>query len=171
MNELSTGLSAPAFRDRRTSLIVFGILVILLGCLCALIAPLMVFSQVIVAQRGGGANYAAIIPGVVTYLAMAVAMIWLGIGSIMERRWARALLLILGWSWLAVGVFSLAMMFMVIPRVLAQMPPEARMIATAVALVMLGVIFLVVYAVALATTYAPAVRASRIYPAEALRYQ
>jgi putative ABC transport system permease protein len=35
----------------------------------------------------------------------------------------------------------------------------------------LGVIFLVVYAVALATTYAPAVRASRVYPAEALRYQ
>jgi putative ABC transport system permease protein len=35
----------------------------------------------------------------------------------------------------------------------------------------LGVIFLSVYAVALATTFAPAVRASRVYPAEALRYQ
>ena len=35
----------------------------------------------------------------------------------------------------------------------------------------LGVIFLAVYAVALLTTLAPAVRASRIYPAEALRYQ
>ena len=35
----------------------------------------------------------------------------------------------------------------------------------------LGVIFLVVYAVALATTLAPSVRASRVYPAEALRYQ
>jgi putative ABC transport system permease protein len=35
----------------------------------------------------------------------------------------------------------------------------------------LAVIFLFVYAVALATTLAPAVRASRIYPAEALRYQ
>jgi putative ABC transport system permease protein len=35
----------------------------------------------------------------------------------------------------------------------------------------LGIIFLAVYLVALATTFAPAVRASRIYPAEALRYQ
>jgi putative ABC transport system permease protein len=35
----------------------------------------------------------------------------------------------------------------------------------------LGVIFLVVYAVALAATLAPAVRASKIRPAEALRYQ
>jgi putative ABC transport system permease protein len=35
----------------------------------------------------------------------------------------------------------------------------------------LGVIFLAVYLVALATTLAPAIRASRIYPAEALRYQ
>jgi putative ABC transport system permease protein len=35
----------------------------------------------------------------------------------------------------------------------------------------LGAIFLLVYAVALATTLAPAARASRVYPAEALRYQ
>ena len=35
----------------------------------------------------------------------------------------------------------------------------------------LGLVFLVVYAVALLTTLAPALRASRVYPAEALRYQ
>jgi putative ABC transport system permease protein len=35
----------------------------------------------------------------------------------------------------------------------------------------LAIIFLVVYLVALATTFAPAYRASRTYPAEALRYQ
>jgi putative ABC transport system permease protein len=35
----------------------------------------------------------------------------------------------------------------------------------------LGIIFSVVYLVALATTWLPALRASRIYPAEALRYQ
>ena len=35
----------------------------------------------------------------------------------------------------------------------------------------MGIIFIAVYLVALATTYLPAVRASRVYPAEALRYQ
>jgi putative ABC transport system permease protein len=35
----------------------------------------------------------------------------------------------------------------------------------------LGVIFLAVYLTALVTTFAPAVRASRVYPAEALRYE
>ena len=35
----------------------------------------------------------------------------------------------------------------------------------------LGVIFVVVYVVALLATLAPAVRASRVHPAEALRYQ
>jgi putative ABC transport system permease protein len=34
-----------------------------------------------------------------------------------------------------------------------------------------AVVFLVVYAVALGTTFVPALRASRVYPAEALRYQ
>jgi putative ABC transport system permease protein len=37
--------------------------------------------------------------------------------------------------------------------------------------VMLCVIYILVYAVALATTYLPALRASRVYPAQALRYQ
>jgi ABC-type lipoprotein release transport system permease subunit len=33
------------------------------------------------------------------------------------------------------------------------------------------VVFLAVYLVAVATTLAPAMRAARVYPAEALRYQ
>jgi putative ABC transport system permease protein len=53
----------------------------------------------------------------------------------------------------------------------ARRQPSWENIAFDVPWLSLGVIFLVVYLVALATTFAPAVRASRIYPAEALRYQ
>jgi ABC-type lipoprotein release transport system permease subunit len=35
----------------------------------------------------------------------------------------------------------------------------------------LAIVYVLVYAVALGTSYLPALRASRIYPAEALRYQ
>jgi putative ABC transport system permease protein len=49
--------------------------------------------------------------------------------------------------------------------------PSWEHMAFAVPWLTLGVIFLAVYVVALATTLVPALRASRIYPAEALRYQ
>ncbi len=50
-------------------------------------------------------------------------------------------------------------------------PAELENLGFDVPWLTLGVIFLLVYAVAMATTLAPARRASRIYPAEALRYQ
>jgi putative ABC transport system permease protein len=53
----------------------------------------------------------------------------------------------------------------------AQRQPSWENLSFDVPWVNLGVIFLAVYLVALATTFAPALRASRIYPAEALRYQ
>jgi putative ABC transport system permease protein len=49
--------------------------------------------------------------------------------------------------------------------------PSWESLAFTVPWLALGVIFAVVYAVALLTTLAPALRASRVYPAEALRYQ
>ncbi|MBD0328824.1 MAG: ABC transporter permease [Thermoleophilia bacterium] len=49
--------------------------------------------------------------------------------------------------------------------------PSWSHLTLAVPWLSLAVIFLVVYAVALVATLAPAVRASRVYPAEALRYQ
>jgi putative ABC transport system permease protein len=49
--------------------------------------------------------------------------------------------------------------------------PSWDMLSFSVPWLNLALIFLIVYAVALLTTLAPAVRASRVYPAEALRYQ
>jgi putative ABC transport system permease protein len=52
-----------------------------------------------------------------------------------------------------------------------QSQPSWENLELVVPWVNLGVIFLVVYAVAVAATLAPAIRASKIQPAEALRYQ
>jgi putative ABC transport system permease protein len=52
-----------------------------------------------------------------------------------------------------------------------QSQPSWENLELVVPWVNLGLIFLVVYAVALAATLAPAIRASKIRPAEALRYQ
>ena len=49
--------------------------------------------------------------------------------------------------------------------------PSYQSVTLHVPWVNLGIVFTVVYLVALVTTLAPAVRASRIYPAEALRYE
>jgi putative ABC transport system permease protein len=53
----------------------------------------------------------------------------------------------------------------------AQHQPSWSNITFSPPWLMLGIIFLAVYAIALATSYMPARRASRVYPAEALRYQ
>lgn len=53
----------------------------------------------------------------------------------------------------------------------ARQSPSWSNIAFSPPWVALLVIFTAVYLIALATTYAPARRASRVFPAEALRYQ
>ncbi len=53
----------------------------------------------------------------------------------------------------------------------ARRSPSWSHLALTVPWLTLAMIFIAVYAVALATTFAPARRASRVYPAEALRYQ
>jgi putative ABC transport system permease protein len=71
---------------------------------------------------------------------------------------------------IAVGtVLGLAVAYNVLWETKQQ--PSWDNLAFSVPWVNLGIIFLAVYVVALATTFAPALKASRVYPAEALRYQ
>lgn len=120
MNEPSPG--PPEFKDRRTGLTVFGTFTVLLGGLCALLVPLMVFGQQMAEKTTGvPANNQAIVPGIIMYGGMAVILVWLGIGSIMARRWARALLLIFSWTWLLIGVVSLVFMAVLMPQIMEAM--------------------------------------------------
>ncbi len=146
MNEPPAPLPVAEFRDRSTLLLAAGIVEILLGGVCALMVPLMLWGWAMSAQMGGGQlNYQMMAPGVVMYGLLAVTLVWLGIGSIMGRRWARALSLILSWSWLLVGVASLISMFFVLPKVLGNaaggVPVMAVMLIVAV---FMGVIFILI---------------------------
>lgn len=121
-----TAESAP-YQDRSTGLIVFGILTIALGCLSGLFVPLILFGQAMAATTTREpANFSAILPALFIYGGLAVVLVWLGIGSIMARRWARALLLIFSWSWLVMGLFEIATMAFIMPKVLANLPSTGK---------------------------------------------
>jgi hypothetical protein len=117
----------PDYKDRSTGLVIFGILTLLLGCLAGLFVTLMLFGQMMAAKAPNAppVNHAAMLQGMAVYGLLAVALVWLGIGSILARRWARALLLIFSWSWLIVGIFITAVMPFFMAKVFANLPPNA----------------------------------------------
>jgi hypothetical protein len=100
----------PTHRDRRTGLLLFGIFEIIIGAFFALSLPLGILGQVALARQQGHEFDATFLgPMLLTSGGGAAGLIILGIGSIRGRRWARALLLILGWAGLITGVITLAM--------------------------------------------------------------
>ena len=156
MNQNAAVSPMSDYKDRRTGLMVFGIMVIILGCLIALMVPFMVLGQLMAGHVKGVEPTPArlLIPGVLMYVGLAVTFIWLGIGSVLCRRWARALLLVLSWMWLICGVIGLGVMAFVLPQVLLHLPtgtpplpPLARMFITLFTLAFSTVIYVIIPAV------------------------
>ena len=140
----------PSYRDRRIGLILFGVLEIVLGVLCLLMAGGMVIGQLMLARSAGTpASLQTIIPGMLFYPGVAVALVWLGIGSIQCRRWARALMLIQAWMWLCTGLLMVPMMAWLMPKILASapeggqaLPPGAMVVVVVIQIVFMGVFFI-----------------------------
>jgi hypothetical protein len=152
MNESNLNPTVSEFKDRSTGLLVFGVLDILLGAGWLLLMALAVLGQFISARTTGvEPNLHMIVPVVVTYGGLAVILVWLGIGSIKRRRWARALLLILAWSGLIVGVLAGGMMLFLLPRIFRAglasdqgMPPGALVMVMLFMLLFIGVLLIVI---------------------------
>jgi len=108
MADISDSHEAP-YRDRSAGLVFFGIVEILLGGLTALLIPLMVIAAMVGSQRGASSStdLRFILPNLVIYAMIAGVFIWLGIGSIRARRWARELMLVISWLWLVTGVVAM----------------------------------------------------------------
>ena len=158
----------PDFKDRRTGLIVFGILEIVLGALAALMIPLMILGQAMAARTNQEAMSARqLAPGMVSYLLISAVLIGVGIGSCKTRRWARALSLVLAWSWLAIGVLSIIMMAFFMPSIVKgsqprgqQVPEAALLIGMLVAMVFMGILFIALPAVLVLFYRSPHVKAT-----------
>ena len=162
MNEPNPEAIEPAplpYKDRSVGLIIFGILTIVLGSLAGLFVPLMLFGQMAAARATHApASPATILPAIAIYGTLAVVLVWLGIGSILARRWARALLLIFSWSWLVMGLFIVVIMAFVMPKILAPlsasgtnghsaMPPSAKVMVMVVMFLVFGVMFVILPAI------------------------
>jgi len=131
MTHLEETVQSPDFKDRKTGLVVFGILQIIFGGFCALDVPLMILGMV--ASNVLGKSSAApislrmMIPGILFYVLLAVWFIWMGIGSIKARRWARAILLVSSWLWLICGVGGLIFVLLFMSGMYDQMARNKQM--------------------------------------------
>jgi len=140
---------SPEFDDRSTGLIVFGILQIIMGCCIAMLVPLMLLSTLAGPASGAPTTTRMLIPAIGMYGMMAVVLIWLGVGSIQARRWARALTLVLAWMWFVMGLASLIMMCFVMPNILSisaqdqKVPPQAMIFVQAVMLATMGCLYII----------------------------
>ena len=131
MGDSNAEAQAPVFKDRKAGLVLFGVLHIGLGGLCALMVPLMLFG---LAMSKTASSHAAqpldtrtMVPGLALYALLAIYFVWVGVGSILARRWARALILVGSWLWLICGVSGLAVMGLILPDMYEQMGASGQM--------------------------------------------
>ena len=114
----------PDFKDMKTGLVVFGIIQIIFGGFCVLIIPFIIVGMLasILSSDSSAAPMSVrmMIPGVLFYVILAVWFIWMGIGSIKARRWARALILVTSWLWLICGAAGFVFVLLFMPNIYDQ---------------------------------------------------
>jgi hypothetical protein len=157
MTEHEKIMQSSDFKDRKTGLVVFGILQIILGGFCALAVPFMVMGMIAsAALRNSSAppiNTSMMIPGILFYVLAAVWFIWMGIGSLKARRWARALILVSSWLWLICGTGGLIVMLLLMPGMYdrmgqsGQIPPGAAAVMKCVMMGFMTVFYVIIPAV------------------------
>jgi MFS family permease len=103
MTEPIASMPQPDYKDRRILLVVFGVFYCAIGVLCLLLFAAMALMTLSPMMAEVGMGNSMMLSSLM-YLVGAVWFIWLGIGSMLARRWARALILVSSWIWLVCGV-------------------------------------------------------------------
>jgi len=114
--QTAPGPEVPAYRDRGTGLVVFGVFQIILGLLAALMVPLVALGAFMSRLAPGGSmRPGQFLSGVASYAFIAAALVALGIGSVQMKRWARALTLVISCYWLVTGVLITVLLTAMLP--------------------------------------------------------
>ncbi|MEJ2422520.1 MAG: hypothetical protein P8018_12615 [Acidobacteriota bacterium] len=133
-----TGPVMPEYKNRKTGLILCGILEIILGLFCILILFFWLIGFLLqsrlAAQGASAMNGRLAVIEFFMYVLIAVFFVWMGIGSIMGRRWARSLMYVVSVYWLVIGVLTTAWIVVFLPHVISAVqktsstmsPQEAR---------------------------------------------
>jgi hypothetical protein len=141
--------ATPEHKDRTLGLIIFGLVSVLIGACCALMAPVLFLTVAFSSSAGGGVDYGSAWAASAMYGFIAVAFVWLGIGSIRARRWACELLLSLSWIWLLTGICSVVIGILVVPAMIrvvgadSDLPPEFGMLVIIVTLAVIALLHIV----------------------------
>ncbi|MBW7996235.1 MAG: hypothetical protein FVQ81_06640 [Candidatus Glassbacteria bacterium] len=137
--EVNENGDSPENAYPKTGLVIVGILQVLLGGLAVLVAPMMIIGMVVekAHPEASGPTPSAVmmIPGIIIYLGIGTWLIWMGIGSIKARRWARSLILVSSWLGLITGLGGLIYMSLMVPDMSSEMA-KGKEITPAMAAVM-----------------------------------
>ena len=149
---------------------VFGIFQIVLGCVCGLMGLMMALMSALGpmpgAPQGQEMSVRTMIPAIGFYLVLAVAFVWLGVGSIRARRWAWTLTVVLSWMWFIMGVAAFVFLLLFMGPIMAsagqqvKMPPQALVIVQIITGAFAGCTYILLPALFLVFYHRESVRAT-----------
>jgi len=145
LEETTEASGKPEYKDRRGGLMVFGVLEILIGSFCALVLAGLLIAVGMAPQLAESLNPRVMGFAAIMYGFIAAALIWLGIGSILCRRWARALGLVASWSGLLAGLCMVGTYALFARDILAELAANpASLTGVAFSIIFLMTFFIVV---------------------------
>jgi hypothetical protein len=169
-------LAAPVrYQDRSTGLILVGILEIGLGLMCLVMLAFMGVAVLSISRmpeaQTAGMNSRAMLASGIFYLLIAAFFFTLGVGTLLGRRWARTIMLVVSWTWLISGVFGVIVMFFILPKMTgaisatagrggAAADPGVGLVIMGCVAVVLGLLYIVLPGVLLLFYRGPNVKAT-----------
>jgi hypothetical protein len=126
--------SPTPYKNRRGWLIAFGVIEILIACVCLLLVALVVFAVLFqsnqrVPEQPPMSAAVMIAFSVIFYGGIAALFFTAGIGSIKCKNWARITMLAVSGMWLGIGLLSMLVFLFLVPSIMEKqgtLPPETR---------------------------------------------